>query len=341
VFVLKEIINYYSSQSSPIYACFIDASKAFDRVNHWCLLDKLLLRNAPKIFVRLLMVWFVTQSFAVRWNSTTSESFTVTNGVRQGGILSPLLFNVFIEGLSYTLSSLKVGCYLNSICVNHLNYADDCVLLAPSPQALQELIDTCVNYARHNEIIYNVKKTVCMAFIPKRYGKLHIPTVLLGDRALKWVKEQKYLGVILSNDYKDNLDIKRQIKSFYAYGNTLVRKFSKCSTDVKVNLFKTYCCNMYAGHLWSEYSQEVFKRINVAFNNVFRYFMNIKRGCSISQYFVNLNVTGFKPLLRNYINGFSKRLYNSSNTLVSTVLNSTYFIYVSTMHKTWNKHVRG
>jgi hypothetical protein len=339
VFVLKEIIDHYSCQSSPTYACFMDASKAFDRVNHWGLLDKLIQRNVPKILVRLLMVWFTTQSFVIGWNGVFSESFTVSNGVRQGGILSPLFFNVFIEELSCKLSSLNVGCYMNGICFNHFNYADDCILIAPSPSALQELIDICTIFAKDNDMLYNTKKTVCMAFIPKMYGKLHIPQICLNNRPLKWVDENKYLGMIISNDCKDNMDIKRQIRALYARGNILVRNFVKCSPDVKVQLFKTYCSNIYAGHLWSNYSQAVFRRMNVAYNNVFRHLMHIKRDCSISQYFVNLHVHGFKPLLRNYIHSFSKRLQDSSNSLVQTVLNSSHFIYGSKLNNTWHKFV--
>ena len=90
VFVLKEVINYFASKSSPVYTCFVDASKAFDRVNHWGLLSKLLKRHVPKIVVRLFMVWFTTQKFYVKWDNVISSPFTVSNGVRQGGILSPL-----------------------------------------------------------------------------------------------------------------------------------------------------------------------------------------------------------------------------------------------------------
>ena len=60
IFVMKEIINYYNSASTPVYACYIDASKAFDKINHWMLLCKLLDRNVPK-FIRLFMVWFSTR----------------------------------------------------------------------------------------------------------------------------------------------------------------------------------------------------------------------------------------------------------------------------------------
>ena len=54
-----------------IYMCYIDSSKAFDRVNFWCLFDKLIKRKVPVIFVRFFMVWYCTQEFVVRWGNHT------------------------------------------------------------------------------------------------------------------------------------------------------------------------------------------------------------------------------------------------------------------------------
>ncbi len=85
VFAMKEVIDLYNSLSSPVYLCFLDASKAFDKINHWCLFHKLLQRNMPRVIVRLLMVWYKTQTFKVRWDGVSSEAFNVSNGVRQGG----------------------------------------------------------------------------------------------------------------------------------------------------------------------------------------------------------------------------------------------------------------
>ena len=122
VFALKQVIEYYTSRSSPVYICFLDASKAFDRINHWTLFEKLIKRNVPCHIVRIIVYWYCNQTFSVTWGSLISESFSVTNGVRQGGILSPIFFNVYMDDLSVTLKNSKLGCCINGTIINHLMY---------------------------------------------------------------------------------------------------------------------------------------------------------------------------------------------------------------------------
>ena len=89
-----------------------------------------------------------------------------SNGRRQGSILSPTLFSVYIDSLSIELYASSVGCTLNTKCFNHLIYADDTVLVAPSPKALQNLINICVNFAEKHGLVYNERKDqvyVCQA----------------------------------------------------------------------------------------------------------------------------------------------------------------------------------
>ena len=69
----------------------LDASKAFDRVNYSKLFRKLLLRNISPVDLRVLLS-FINQSLQVRWGNICSDSFSVQNGVKQGGVLSPILF---------------------------------------------------------------------------------------------------------------------------------------------------------------------------------------------------------------------------------------------------------
>ena len=80
--------------------CFLDASKAFDRVNHSLLSNKLIKRGVCGYLLRIIIYWYETQTMCVKWGNITSGSFGVSNGVRQGGILSPLFFNVYVDNLS-------------------------------------------------------------------------------------------------------------------------------------------------------------------------------------------------------------------------------------------------
>ena len=94
IFALKEAILKYRALNSNVYSCFLDASKAFDRVNHSKLFDTLVKRGVPLYIIRIIRFWYTSQTMYVRWNNVISSGFKVTNGVRQGGILSPYLLCV-------------------------------------------------------------------------------------------------------------------------------------------------------------------------------------------------------------------------------------------------------
>ena len=96
----------------------------------------------------------------IRWGSILSEEFNVSNGARQGGILCPYLFNIYMDDLSYKLRKKYAGCKIANLIINHLFYADDLVLLCPSYRGMQELLETCEKYASENDIIFNTKKSV-------------------------------------------------------------------------------------------------------------------------------------------------------------------------------------
>ena len=89
-------------------------------------------------------------------------TFRCSNGIRQGGQLSPLLYNVYTDDLNHHLQATGVGCYVGGSWVNSLSYADDMVLLAPTVTALQPLLEVCRAYAAPHDIEYYTTKTVCM-----------------------------------------------------------------------------------------------------------------------------------------------------------------------------------
>ena len=86
IFALKEAILKYHALSSNVYPCFLDASKAFNRVNQSKLFDTLVKRGVHFYIIRIIRFWYTSQTMYVRWNNVMSSGFKVTNGVRQGGI---------------------------------------------------------------------------------------------------------------------------------------------------------------------------------------------------------------------------------------------------------------
>ena len=90
-------------------------TKAFDNVRHSKLFTKVLERGVPAIFIRLLMVAYKNQELLVSWNGELSSRFTMGNGVKQGAVLSALLYNIYVDDLFKRLRKRKVGCWINSV----------------------------------------------------------------------------------------------------------------------------------------------------------------------------------------------------------------------------------
>ena len=101
----------------------------------------------------------------IKWGKANSDYFNVRNGVRQGGVWLPKLFSIiYIDDLSTELALCNSGCYINEQCMNHVIYADDICLLAPSAIGLQQMLDVCFNFSICNDIIFNYVKSVCVVF---------------------------------------------------------------------------------------------------------------------------------------------------------------------------------
>ena len=90
--------------------------------------------------------------------------FSATNGVKQGGVLSPRLFNVYLNEFLSKLRENGLGCHMNGQFVGIFIYADDITILAPSHSSLQSMLTICDQYASRHHLIFNPTKTKCMFF---------------------------------------------------------------------------------------------------------------------------------------------------------------------------------
>ena len=322
IYSLKEIINTYKYLNGCIFTCFLDASKAFDRVKHSVLFKKLINRGAPGYIVKLLIFWYSHQTMCVRWGGGLSSKFMVSNGVRQGGILSPYLFNVYMDDLSNALDECNTGCLAGDKVVNHLMYADDLVLICPSAIGLSKLLQICEQYGIDHDIKFNSKKSAILICRNSFTKDVSFPVFTISSCKIEESTSVKYLGHFITNDMKDDKDIMRQCRLLYVQGNMLLRKFYMCSSNVKVTLFRAYCISMYTPHLWWNYTNAAIRKLYVAYNNAFRMLLKMPRDCSASGMFAENNVPSCQAVIRNLIFRFMTRLDSSSNTVIRAILDS-------------------
>ena len=226
-----------------------------------------------------------------------------------------------MNGLSSALSYCKAGCYINEQCMNHIMYADDICVMAPTAIALQKLLDVCFEYSIANDLLFNPVQSVCIVFKPCRF-KLYCPTVSIRTERLTYINTVKYLGFVFCENKKDDEDMLKQMRSLYAKSNKVIRMFNHCTVDVKLLLIKSYCTSFYCGYLWSDYKAKTFSKLRVAFNNVYRRVLVLPTWSSASEMYATHNIENFEALLRKVIYGFIQRLEDSSNVIIQTLTKS-------------------
>ena len=147
----------------------------------------------------------------VKWGHCINNSFNVTNGVRQGGVLSPQLFNVYIGGLSDIVSKSTIGGLLGGKSINHLLllYADELCIVSLSSAPLQQLLIICDQYRASHSLTFNVCKSVCMFFKSKMNKLCDNVSVVLSGNNIDFGHETKYLGVIINSSMKTSSDVVR------------------------------------------------------------------------------------------------------------------------------------
>jgi len=189
------------------------------------------------------------------WNGTCSSSFRVLNGVRQGAILSPVLFCVYFDTLLSNLNAAGKGCHIGSFFVGALAYADDLVLLAPSANAMRCMLRICDEYAAQFKVVFNASKSKCLCCHPNGTPKhatqaACLPFFLIGSQQIEFVDKWPHLGHIITNDCIDTDDILAKRSSLIGQINKVLYNFPKVDCQTKTRLVKAYCTSFYGAELW-------------------------------------------------------------------------------------------
>ena len=192
--IINNIVNKICHRSNKkLFSCFVDFRKAFDLVPRDILLGKLLKLGINGKFFNVIRNIYTSDRACVKLNGKRSESFRVDIGVRQGCILSPLLFNIFLCDLAKSLQEIECPTIGN---LNSLFWADDLVMFSDSEIGLQNMLSTLEKYCKENELVINTKKTKCMTF--NKTGRLLLRPFYLNNVQLECVRCYKYLGFVIT-----------------------------------------------------------------------------------------------------------------------------------------------
>ena len=269
LFCLKETINYYIDRGSRVYCSFLDASKAFDWLVHSGLFIRLMEREIPVQFLRLLISWYGGLMCRVKWDGHLSNWFAIKAGVRQGGVLSPDLYSIYVDDLITKLKHSGAGCHIQNVFAAALLYADDIAIMAPSLRGLQKLLDLCGNFCTEWDIRLNPNKTKNM-----RFGK---PTqinfdVKLSNVSLEWINEWKYLGAKLRSGRRFDCTVLDTVKKFYRALNSILRVDGRSGDVILLQLIETHCLPIltYAIEVLHVSNRDENRSLRVAYNSIFR-----------------------------------------------------------------------
>ena len=247
----------YNENNTDCYLLLLDASKAFDRVEYVKLFKMLKDRNMCPIVLRLLMNMYVNQKIQVRWNNLLSSQHNISNGVKQGGCLSPNLFSVYVNHLITKLRSSNLGCRYGNEYMGVYCYADDISLLSPTFTGLKEMLKICEDFADDHDIIFNASKSQLLQF-SSCSNNINMKPVLQmrNGQKIPYVESCKHLGNEISTVNKKLL-IQNAKCDLNCRMNSLLADFSYCNSVTISMLFKSYCMNIYGSQIWKFYNKEV------------------------------------------------------------------------------------
>jgi hypothetical protein len=280
ILLMNCVTDHFNKAGSNVYTAALDISKAFDGVNHYGLFIKMMDVGMPLNMLNVFINWYCKLKGKVRWSGCVSYIFDIKSGVREGGVASPALFNMYINGLIIKLRASGFGCYLGSDYVGCILFADDILLLSASVVQLQNMLNICFEYSIVWDMKFNAKKCALMYI---GYCVLDdVPVLHIGGDELSWVKKIKYLGLIMQSEKELTVDVNVNCRKFLGACFGMFQRCGALSEPVLCELVLKKCLPILVyGTECIRLKTAQKQRLNVAFNTVIRRVFKLSKYTSV------------------------------------------------------------
>lgn len=254
LFATQVLVQRCRDMNQDVFLCAIDFEKAFDKVRHGKMLQLLKKSGIDDKDIRVIANLYWGQTACVRVGNQLSEEIEIKRGVRQGCVLSPMLFNLYSEEiLNEVLDDTKEGIILNGVLMNNIRYADDTLLLTGSIEHLQALLNRIEAACSRFGLNMNTKKTKFMIISKKQYNRdLNITT---NNGNIERVSRLVYLGTNINEEWNLSTEIKSRIAkartTFMKLRNIL--SSHNLSLDLRVRMIRCYIFPvlLYGAEAWT------------------------------------------------------------------------------------------
>ena len=285
LYTLTTIIESRKLRKLSTFCAFIDFKKAYDMVNRSLLFAKLeSLGISSKMLKALYAIYSNVQS-CVKINGQLTEWFDVTSSLKQGCILPPLLFNIFINDLIDEVKKLNVGIKLDNDIISVLVYADDIVFMCENENDLQKIIDTLSVWCDTNDLVVNLSKSKIVHFRSQSIERTNFQFIFKNN-SIDIVEKYTYLGLVL-NEFLNYLDTAKAVakSARRALGSLIAKRKANGGFEYEIftKFFDTLVMSVieYGASIWGA---REFTCINTIKNRAMRFFMGVGKYTQIYPY---------------------------------------------------------
>ena len=212
-FIFQQLLHKYTKQHKKLYVGFNDYEKAFDSVWQSEMIHKLQRYGIQGKFLNVIKSIYSSIRSCVKINQNAlTELFSCNKGIRQGDGLSPILFSLFMNDLpQYFKESKSPGVMLGNRTINCLMYADDLLIISPSPEGLQQSLNVIHRHAQQWKLKVNTKKSniIILSGNGQKKNKINFK---YSNETLQIVDKQTYL------------DIEMTLSGRYTYAREILSK---------------------------------------------------------------------------------------------------------------------